>query len=68
MKHLLLLLTSLALFACGGGDSSTEETAEDVVKEAGESMRDAMDDAAAVEDVLKEKADEVDEAIDDGTE
>lgn len=68
MKHLLLLLTSLALFACGGGDQSTEETAEDVVKETGEAMRDAMDDAAAVEDVLQEKKDDVDEAIDDATE
>ena len=68
MKHLLLLLMSLALFACGGGDPSTEETAEDVVKEAGETMRDAMDDAEAVEDLLKEKAEEVDEAVDDATE
>ena len=50
MKHLLILLTSLALFACGGGDSggSAEEaadTAKEAASDAMESAGDAMESA-----------------------
>jgi hypothetical protein len=72
MKHLLIMLASLALFACGGGDAggSTEETVEaaadsttGAVEEAAEAMHDAMDKAEDVGAVLEDEKKAIDEAL-----
>ena len=74
MKHLLILLTSLALFACGGDDTSgstekvvetDEETVETVGADVANSMQDAMDKAAAVGDTMEEHKNAVDEAVEE---
>jgi ABC-type glycerol-3-phosphate transport system substrate-binding protein len=74
MKHLLVLLASLALFACSGGDSggsaeeaveTVEEPAETVGADVAHSMQDAMDKAAAVGDTMEEHKDAIDEAVEE---
>ena len=79
MKQSLILLASLALFACGGNDSAdtavgvAEEMAEEVVEPAGSIVEeaadgmhdhDAMTEAEGVADILQESQDAVDDVDD----
>ena len=75
MKQLLILLASLALFACGGGDTgdsaedavaeTVEETAETVGESISDAMHDVMEEAEDVGDILEEKKAALDDAIED---
>lgn len=69
MKHLLILWASLALFACGGGDSPS--SAEDAMDSAGEAMEEAATEAGDEMDDAAESAgdmvDETEEAAGDMT-
>jgi hypothetical protein len=71
MKHLLILIASMALFACSGGDSgaATEETVEEAADTVGadiaETMQGTMDEAAAVGEKMQEHKDAIDDAIEE---
>ena len=74
MKQLLILLASLALFACGGGDAGdTADDAAEIVEEAAETegeeiadaMHDAMDKAKDVEAILADGKEATDDAIEE---
>lgn len=80
MKHLMILLASLAMFACSGGDAdrSAEEAADaaidategpsaNVIEEAAEAMHTAIDKAEGVEDAIMESVEALDEAIEEAT-
>jgi ABC-type transporter Mla subunit MlaD len=84
MKQLLIMLASLALFACGGSDSggsasdaadSAVEAAEEAadsagnaIDEAAAAMHGAIDKAEGVGQVLEDNKDAIDEALDDAEE
>ncbi len=73
MKHILILLASLALFACGGGD--TDRSAEDAddeapanaIDDAADALHSAIEKAEGVENTIMESKEALDEAIEDAT-
>jgi hypothetical protein len=64
MRHFLMLFASSLLFACGGGDSSEEKTANPI-DETAESMHNALDKAENVGAVLEEQKKSIDDALDE---
>lgn len=74
MKHVLILLASLAMFACGGGDTDdaaeeaaevVEEATETVGKDVADTMHDAMRRAEDVGAVLEQNKADIDAAVED---
>ena len=74
MKHVLILLASLAMFACGGGDTGdaaeeaaevVEEATETVGKDVADTMQDAMRRAEDVGAVLEQNKADIDAAVED---
>ncbi len=74
MKHVLILLASLAMFACGGGDTGdaaeeaaevVEEAPETVGKDVADTMQDAMRRAEDVGAVLEQNKADIDAAVED---
>jgi vacuolar-type H+-ATPase subunit H len=74
MKQLLIFLASLALFACGGGDTGdaaeeaaevVEEATETVGKEVADTMQDALQRAEDVGAVLEQNKKDIDAALED---
>ena len=74
MKHVLTLLASLAMFACGGGDTGdaaeeaaevVEEAPETVGKDVADTMQDAMRRAEDVGAVLEQNKADIDAAVED---
>jgi hypothetical protein len=74
MRNLPILLLSLALFACGGGESddssaaaveTVDESPQTVGADVADTMQDAMDKAANVGELLDEQKAAIDEALDE---
>ena len=65
MKKLFALLLTLgfafSMFACGGGEKSAEETAEDAVETVEETAEDAADEAEETWDDATEEGDSTEE-------
>jgi hypothetical protein len=77
MKQLLILLTSLTLFACGGGDTgdaaeeaakADEEATETVGKDVADTYQDAMRRAEDVGAVLEQEKVDIDAAVEEAEE
>jgi hypothetical protein len=64
MKHFLILFASSILFACGGGDSSEDRTANPI-DETADSMHNALDKAENVGAVLEEQKKSIDDALEE---
>jgi hypothetical protein len=68
MKHLLILLASLSLFACGGGDSAEDaaaDSATNAIDDAADSMHDALDKAENVGAILEDSKVAIDDAVEE---
>jgi len=64
MKYLTILFASVFLFACGGGDSSEDRTANPI-DETADSMHSALDKAENVGAVLEEQKKSIDDALEE---
>jgi hypothetical protein len=71
MKHLLIMLASLVLFACGGGDSADDavdaaaDSATNAIDDAADSMHDALDKAENVGVILEDSKVAIDDALEE---
>ncbi len=77
MKQLLILLASLTLFACGGGDTGdaaeeaaevVEEATETVGKDVADTMQDAIQRAEDVGAILEQEKADIDAAVEEAEE
>jgi len=60
MKHLIIMLASLVLFACGGDDS-----ANNAIDDAADSMHDALGKAEDVGAILEDSKGSIDDALEE---
>jgi hypothetical protein len=71
MKQLLIMLASLTLFACSGGDSADDavdaaaDSATNAIDDAADSMHDALDKAENVGAIVEDSKVAIDDAVEE---